>query len=208
MNAGLANLDVLKRHLLPASLRGDAAYDLPLTTLGLGVAARLERVANRLWQRTVGETWECSAQRYVFVLPRYPIESISSIEIRSMASDAWVALSLPQVIGELDEAAGLVELVAIQGVGPSALRFTWTGGYWWETAEPTDVGYPTTQPVGSTAAPADLRLAWLLQCEAIWSQRDKLGTGISAAPGERSKLGDLNLLPDVKDALNRFIRHG
>lgn len=208
MNAGLANLDTLKRQLLAPALRGDGAYDATMLNLGLGVAARFERVANRSWQRTAGDTWQASANRLVYVLPRYPIETLTSIEIRDSFSDVWTALTLPDVVGSLDGSAGLVELVDIQGSAHSELRFTWTGGYWWETAEPTDSVYPTTQPTDSVALPADLKMAWLLQCEEIWARRDKLGTGIAMAPGERSKLGDLDLIPDVEEALRRFIRHG
>lgn len=207
MNAGLANLATLKGQLLAAALRGDGAYDAPMLAMGLGVAGRFERVANRQWQRAVGATWEASANRLVYVLPRFPIETLTSIEIRDAFSDAWMALSVAEVVGELDAAAGLVELVAIQGAAHAQLRFTWTGGYWWETAEPTDAGYPTEQPTGSTALPADLKLAWMLQCEEIWARRDRLGVGVGMAPTERSKLTELDLVPDVESALRRFIRH-
>ena len=89
----------------------------------------------------------------------------------------------------------------------SQIRFTWTGGLWWETAEPGDVGYPTSQPVGSTAIPDALRLAWLLQCQEIWSRRDNLGTGITLGPTDRAKLTELDLIPAAREMIQPFVRY-
>jgi hypothetical protein len=55
--------------------------------------------------------------------------------------------------------------------------------------------------------PADLLLAWQLQCEHVWAQRDKLGLGIGEEQKTESALARIALLSIVKDQLRPFIRY-
>ena len=66
-------------------------------------------------------------------------------------------------------------------------------------------------PVGATARPADLYLAWLLQCEHVWKLRDKLGLSIAEQGGGGEQLlglslAGMNLIPDVKLVLDTYTR--
>jgi hypothetical protein len=83
------------------------------------------------------------------------------------------------------------------GGSKTLLRITYTGGYWYNTSEEV----VEEMPVGATALPDDLQVAWLLQIQHLWALRDKLGIGIKADPGTESKLADYELLPSVERVL-------
>lgn len=205
MDAGLSNLWTLKAHLLPEAIRARPTYDETMLTLGRGTAWLMQRHCNRELARVAGATHTAEAgDRTVIVLPRYPIEEVTAVELRTRPTDPWESQDL-DCIARIDHAAGLVILESPMGIWHSMLRLTYTGGYWWSTTEPPDA---EAQPAGSTALPADLQLAWLLQCEHTWSQRDRLGTGIAAGPGERSKIADVTLLEGTVEALRPYLRHG
>ena len=87
------------------------------------------------------------------------------------------------------------------------VKAIWDGGYWFEPLEPDDDAYPSTAPVGAVLLPDDLKAAFLLQCEEVWAQRDKLGSGIIDKPGAQSGLSKLELAPLVKMVLQTHIRY-
>jgi len=80
--------------------------------------------------------------------------------------------SLAGSIQSLSAASGVVYLTddtfSTPDAGPywGEVRFTFTGGYFFEQLEPEDEGYPTVQPPGSAPLPKGLRLAWLNHCRA------------------------------------------
>ncbi len=213
MNAGLSNLITLKSWLLPAGLVAATTYDVQIAAIGKGVAAELERYCNRKFLRTVADTFECSADLRHQVLPRYPIEALTKIEIRYSLADGWADQGvISDLVWNIAEQAGLVTFPIRPGFNQARLRFTWTGGYFFETLEPTDGGYPTAVPSGSFALPADLILAWQLQCEHIWTQRDKLGLAIGKdVHSENARvipsLAQIELLPTVRAKLVPLIRY-
>ena len=88
----------------------------------------------------------------------------------------------------------------------SRLRFTYTGGYFWEQLEPTDEGYPTARPDGAALVPDNLLIAWRLQCEFIWGQRDKLGLQIADKPAIDGAVAKIRLLDSVRELLVPFTR--
>lgn len=209
MNAGLSNLATLKSWLLPPAMAvaSNTTYDDQIAAIGLGVAGLLEKHCARKFQRTVGDTYEAAAERTHFVLPRYPVEAITAIHMRDAGSATWTSLGTT-IIDQTYDAAGLVELDGAQGTWRERIRFTYTGGYFWETLEPAAQGYPTAVPAGSTAVPSDLLLAWRLQCEHVWAQRDKLGTGLAQINRSGTPLlGQVELIPTVRDLARTFIRH-
>jgi len=111
------------------------------------------------------------------------------------------------MIQNRDDTIGLIQFDGQMGHWSVRLRVTYTGGYWFETLEPDDVGYPTEQPEGSTALPADVKLAWFMQASHVWGTMDQLG--VSIAPEENktaSTLAALDLVPAVKQILNGHIR--
>lgn len=202
MNAGFSSLEKLKEFLLAEDLREQLTYDEAILRLGLGVAAHFDKHCNRTFARAVGATWESPADVEHVCLPRYPVESIASVELRENLADGWEVLS--NVIENWDAQSGLVWLEGRQAEHPARLRFTWTGGYWW------DIDDGTSQPAGSTLLPEELRTAWLLQCEALWHAHDGLGTGMVR---EKSvtllglSLPGVELIPSVKQTLSGYIRY-
>lgn len=213
MNAGFSNLATLKAHLLAGSLASadETAFNTAITSLGLGMAAAFERHCHRKFARVAGDVEIFSADYCQFPLARFPVESVSAIDLKTTEADGWVAQTVNEFIRTINLAQGIVYLPDGSDAGPyyAQLRFTYTGGYFWNTLEPADTGYPTALPSGATVLPDDLKLAWLLQCEAVWKARDKLGTEIIERDDVKfvnSALSELKLIPQVKAILQPFIR--
>lgn len=208
MNAGFSNLALLKAQLLPSAMRSGTAYNDVILALGLGIAAAFENHCKRAFFRTVGDTATFPADHIHFILPRYPVESISAVDIKRTEADGWESQTVNDFIKTYDRESGVVYLPDGSDAGSYSdqVRFTYTGGYFWETLEPTDGGYPTAVPSGSTALPADILTAWHLQCREVWSKMDKLGATIGSAPDAQSHLAELQLVPLVKGMLRDHVR--
>lgn len=207
MNCGLGNLYTLRQHLLAGSMQSDTRFDAVITDLGKGIAALFEQLCNRKFQRAIDATEIFPADRCQFLFARFPVESVSQAEYKKTESDGWTIQDSGFIV-TLDQNSGIVYTDDNSDVGPyyAQVRFTYTGGYWFETAEPDDADYPSTQPDGSNALPQDLRLAWLLQCRHVWSLMDKLGQGIVDAPKAQSLLAESELIPEVKATLANYHR--
>jgi len=206
MNCGLGNLDTLKRHLLPSgTMAGQTQFDPVITDLGQGVAEDMENFCNRKFERAVGDLAVFQADRNSFVLPRYPVEAITLVELDMKDGNGFMAQD-PTFIQSASLASGVVYLPERPDAGPyfGQVRFTYTGGYWWEELEPDDATYPTQQPAGSTALPKGLRLAWLNHCRAVWSAWDKLGTGLTDKPDIQTTIGEMDFSPAVKRTLGNY----
>lgn len=136
MDLGLGNLTQLKAHLLNEALRASSTYDAALAALGRGVAARFEGVCNRKFGRVVGETFETSADRDFVILPRYPLEEVTAVELRESLADGWVDQgTVEDILENINAAAGLVSLGSqLSALNTARLRLTFTGGYWYPTA--------------------------------------------------------------------------
>lgn len=206
MNAGFTNLETLKAQLLAEGIRSSVDWDAQIQAIGLGVAGAFERFCGRSFGRAVDDVWETAGMSCSFILPRYPIETITALEVRE-GMNPWEAQTVSDVVSRLDVASGLIQLAAPLGGPFTAVRWTYTGGYWWEQLESIDAGYPTTQPVGSAALPEAIRLAWFLQCGEVWNKMDRTGSGIMAAPDAKAKLQSLELVPQVRDVMRSFIRY-
>lgn len=205
MNAGLGNLTELKARLLAEALRGSTDYDNALIALGQGVAALFEKECNRKLMRLENDRCEFSMDRNHYYLPRYPVESIALVEERDTLQGDYVVS--PDMLQQQQNDTGYIWFGGVIGMYWMRLRVTYTGGYWWETLEPTDEGYPSAMPDGATPLPNDLKLAWYLQCEHVWAHMDKLGLGLAEKPGEQSSLTEITLIPAVKEILNGYIRY-
>lgn len=207
MNVGLGNLRELKAHLLAEALRADSAYDEAIAAIGKGVAALFEKFCDRKFGRVENDTETFAADRAGFVLSRFPIESVSKLEFKSDEATGFVEWTpLTDYIRSIDNASGVIYLPDQADAGKywSQLRFTFTGGYWFDTSE--DAESPEAQPAGSNALPNDLKLAWLQQCQELWNKRDKLGTGIVAEAGKEFSLAGTGLLAGVKIVLMGYQR--
>lgn len=205
INLTLGTLAQLKGQLLNISLQGDTDFDAALTTMGLGVAARFAQYCNRIWPFATGQTYTTNADRMRLILPAFPIVQVTKVEVRDDLAIGFVDQGPPaSVIFNLREEAGLVEFAGYLGGGFSRLRLTYDGGYWFDA---TDNG-SGSQPTGSTLLPADLQFAWLLQCEWVWNNRDRLG--VSLAGGAESKktfaLGQVELVVEAQNILKQYVR--
>ena len=215
MNTGLGNLADLQGWLLPAEYATDTGFAAQLAILGPGVAAMLESFCNRKLARASDDLYETNADRLVVVLPRYPVEAISKVEVRSNIEEGWQDQGDPdQLLFNRRDEAGIVDIGGWLGGRYQRLRFTYTGGYWFETLEPTDDGFPSTMPDTATALPADLKFAWLQQCAEAWKVRAKLGIAITAQPVDprtqamlARSLDSLPLLPEVQAILRSYMRY-
>jgi hypothetical protein len=295
MDLILGTLSELKAHLLNGALQADTSYDGAIAALGKGVAERMQRQCNRQFARVVGATHEFDAACDHVLLPRYPVEAITKVDLRESLAAGWIdqgAVNL--TVENLRESSGLVEFFSALGAYGTRVRLTYTGGYWIDlsgdgsiagarsyqdgnaalsiNAESLAVVFPTafaaapkvtvtivppgggtiilavpsvitaagftallgfpvpatgytlqwtaaaegaptvpesSQPAGSTARPADLYYAWLLQCERTWSVRDKLGVSIGqpTAPAQGQSLAALELVPEVKEVLRNYTRY-
>ena len=210
MNVGLGNLAALKAHLQGIALATETRFDQIVQDVGLGVAAQMENFCDRKFARAAADQFIAQADRASFVLPRYPIETITKVEFKANDTDGWqsTGADIP-VIETTSPLSGLVYLQDDIDAGRfyNQIRITYTGGYFFETLESTDPGYPTAQPAGSTALPQDLRLAWLVQCRRVWSALDKLGTKIvDNSAAAQAALQTLDWTPEAKQLLEHYRR--
>lgn len=218
MNAGFSNRGQLKAWLLAASMQSSTEWDDQILAIGLGVAAHIEQFCDRQFARATADVFECSADRDHIVLPRYPVESIATIE-QSVANDVeatWTELTSPIQSQSLDR--GLIYFDGFIATYRERLRITYAGGYWWNQQE-SDYDPPDTpteenpdlsaKPTGATAIPDNLVLAWRLQCEHLWGQRDRLGLNVAKdqkdIPADAPTVAPL--LPSVQAMLYPFIRY-
>ena len=212
MNAGLSNLATLKGYVLAAALRSATDYDAALAAIGLGVAGAFEKYCNRKFARVVGATEIFGADRCQFLISRLPVESVAMMEVKQTEALGWVVQN-PSPIVTLDSLAGIIYLPDRSDVGiyTTQVRFTFTGGYFWEQLEAGDGGYPTAQPNGATPIPPDLQFAWLMQCAEAWKKKDKLGQGITGGEEKTERINPANLqqkfLPEVESILAQYIRY-
>jgi hypothetical protein len=199
MNCGLGTLSELKTWLLADELRTDAGWDSQLTRLGQGVAASMEAYCGRKFAREVGATWECRGDRSMIVLPRYPIEELTKVEMREGVGSGWSDIT--SQVEDWSVLSGLVEFGSAPGSSISRLRATWTGGYWWDSSEDGS----ETKPVLAEALPADLKFAWLQHCRACWARYPKLGTPVNTV-SQPTALVTMNWAPEVLDVLLSYRR--
>lgn len=206
MNCGLGNLDGLKRHLLPSgTMAGETRFDVVIVDIGQGVADDFENSCNRKFSRLAGDTIAFQADRASFVLPRFPVEAITAVELKLKDADGFAAQDLT-LIQSSSPASGLVYLTDRPDAGPywGQVRFTYTGGYWFEMLEPEDDGYPSAMPETATALPKGLRLAWVNQCREVWNAYDKLGAGLVDKPNVQTVIADLDFSKAVKRTLGNY----
>lgn len=206
MDLGLGNLATLKPWLLPPDALSDTSFDAALQILGKGVASALEKYCGRKFGRSQGAVFTVPGPALVLIVDRYPIEAFTKLEYKSIGSDA-VWNDMTDMVSQWDWQTGVVELAGALGTSQERIRVTYNGGYFYETLEPTDTGYPTAQPTGSYELPDDLQLAWLQQCAAVWELRHKLGIALATVPeAGKAAIGGIKLTDGVIEMLNPYRR--
>jgi hypothetical protein len=214
MNSGFSNLDTLKKQLLAGTMKNDVRFDAIISALGLGVAGQFATFCNRKFQRVVSDTEILPADRCQFLLSCYPLETISAVDIKVTEALGFESQSPTTFYNTIDLKSGIVNCPEGADAGPwyAQVRFTYTGGYWWETLEPDDASFPSTMPAGAASLPSELFHAWILQCRHTWSKMDKLGVDLLSSSGGEAKVrfaGQISeaFMPEVKATLGQFTRY-
>jgi len=195
LNAGLSTLDYLKSRILPEASREETTWDEALSKIGMAVARRMEGHCARLFDRAEDAVDEFSAWTLAVTLRRYPVETITGIDIRIFTGAAQAA----QVDYNLSASSGLIEFPQVPGTRDERIIITYTGGYWLDDGD--------TMPVGATPLPEDLLEIWISEIQATAEAR-----GIFEAIGLRSqkdaaKAPKTNgLSDDAVDALKPYRR--
>lgn len=203
MDAGFSNLGWLKRRvLLPADAAG-TGYDEAVLALGQGVASLFEAECGRKFARAEGDTYECNPCSGFAVLPRYPLEAVTKIELRSTASGSWVEQTAAGLnYNRTSGVATFYDMVPSRG---DVARITYTGGYWWDTSEDST----GTMPAGAEALPHALLLAWTNACKFIWDRgtiEDRAKAGFGNDEIERFLSGESAFPPFVAAVLAKYRR--
>ena len=197
MDLLLGNRSTLKKFILPQNFANTSSATVPDATmdaLGLGVAGLFEGYCGRKFARTVNDQVIFSGDRLTYILPRYPVEEIATVEFRAHWTYAWSALTVADALAAVDLRAGLLQFASPLGNEFSQVRVTWTGGFWIDSTEDgTGV-----QPDGSALLPGDLSLAWLMCCQEWWNKRDKLGLSLSSLPDAQVAIAKLDLPAGIK----------
>ena len=205
MNLILGNLTLLKSAVLPAALRTGTDWDVALAALASGVAAAMEGFCNRKFARLVGDTFERSANCTYLSLPRFPVESIASIELKVDEQQGFIALPSNTVL-TLNKASGLAEFGSSIGGFTDRLRATYTGGFYADYTEDSS----GTIPVGATAVPPDLLHAWHLQVQHEIEATNLLrGVAAKRSADKQDRIiesAELKLIARVREMLRLFVR--
>lgn len=162
MNAGFSNLSYLKDRLLLASDAAGTDYDDAVLALGLAVAGLFESECDRTFARAVNDVYEAPADRSYVIVERYPVESVTTAEVRDNLTDGWKSADLLNILPK----SGMIYFNGDMGVYGSTARVTYTGGYWWDTTE-NNTG---VQPNGSELVPQGLVLLWAQFCKYLWDR--------------------------------------
>jgi hypothetical protein len=184
LNAGFTTLETLKARILPEAAREDTTWDTALGKLGLAIAGRMEGYCGRKFDRAVGAVDEFSAWTLSVVVRRYPIETITTVQLR----DYTGSLSTCDTPYSHDEACGLIDFRATPGDRTERLVITYTGGYWLD-----DGG---TMPAGATPLPEDLLELWISEVQAHAEARGTFEAVGLRAPKDADKAKLVNGLSE------------
>ncbi len=202
MDLGLGNLNDLKRELLPTAVRGDTQWDQPLQTVGKGVAAQFENFCNRKFSRVVADTYEFMANTSTVIVPRFPIEQVTLVEERDDLVVGWYTLD-GTILFNMREAAGFLDFGMRLGPHLSQIRVTYTGGFWYDISE----DYSGEKPEAAAEVPADLKAAWILQCQHVIERRDLLRSAAIKSTEQPQVVATIEILPINKETLKQYIRY-
>jgi hypothetical protein len=199
MNAGFSNLISLKKRLLLDSDAAGTTCDDAVAALGLGVAGLIEAHCSRDFARLEDAVHEGSAALGFVTVSRYPLESVSLLEMRDDVTSGWAEVDVLNFLSQ----SGLVFFA--RGLSGSSVRVTYTGCYWWDTSEDES----GTLPAGATAIPRGLVEAWVQACKFFWDRssiENRKKAGFTSEEIERFAQSGTTLPAYVLAAADRFRR--
>ncbi len=174
----------------------DVKDDEFLTNTILSIGARFENETNRVFARAPAATYQFRADEMNLVVDRYPIEAVTSFELKITEALGWVAQTGVDYL--ISPSRALVEMAAPLGTSKQLGRVTFAGGY----VLPGD-----TVDVGETALPQDLVNACQDQAVYQYQNRDRLGlSSVSGSQGGVSLPATVDLLPGVVQVIKRYER--
>lgn len=210
-DCGLGTLGELKRFCITSSLDGASTFNEAMIAIGRGTAKAFDVAVGRKLKRETGAVEQFVASRKNMVLAHTPVESVTKLELKYDETEGWVDMTSGIASCLLNNLDGILTVPSdfwplsaqFRHDVPGLWRVTLTGGYWYD---PTDDG-SGTKPTGATELPNDLKLAWLLQCQHLWVNRDNLGITWSPT-GEsrdtRKSLANVKFIPLVTQTLNDY----
>lgn len=194
------NLQTLKKRILPPELAEETRYDERLEAMAGGLVRAFESFCGRRFERTAGEIEELPGGNTLYSLQRYPLESVSAVDVRIGLSGSWD--SYVGDIAHLSKSSGQILMDIPPGTDYDTVRITYTGGYHIDLTETLSDPAPT----GATALPLDLIDAWCLQCDHEARLRKIFG-GTSDADLAAAYTAETSLfLPRVETVLRRYQR--
>jgi hypothetical protein len=191
MNFGTL-LQVKTRLLVNPQNVARTTWDDTITQIASGVEKAFDKFCNRQFVRAEGGTDTFTADRETWILSRYPVETITTIEMRSGLNAGWQDQgAIESFVQDWNADSGLVQFGSLLGSALDRVRITYTGGY--------------------AQVPEDVVEAWLIQCKEVFSRIDPLGLeiGNAAIPDKLPDAlrAELQLVPQVKTMLAGHIRY-
>jgi len=178
----------------------DVVDDELLTRIIDATYARFEKECNRKLARQAAATFEFRANVVHILVDRYPIESVTTFELKSNETDGWEAEVVDYL---LTPSRAMIEFASEFGSDTQIGRVTFTGGF----------VMPGTDPgAGQTALPDDLEDAAIEQIAYWYRNKDKLGlSSVSGQSGSiafepKSVVNPLPLLAPVQAVLKSYTR--
>ncbi|MCE5184936.1 MAG: hypothetical protein LLF76_02280 [Planctomycetaceae bacterium] len=182
-------------------------YDAILEYIAKGVTARFDRETQRTLLLTDDDVTEyypggsklISVERYPILLPVTSIkETYGDYDFTN--AEALVEGTEFRVIGGTANKGIIQRINSIWPSGLDAIEVTYKGGY-------LPAGEEPAAGSGQIALPDDLHLHAIQQASLWFKRRDDIGlSSVSAMGGSVSIFAKLELLPDVKDFLERFYK--
>ncbi|MEO5712994.1 MAG: hypothetical protein ABIT37_05860 [Luteolibacter sp.] len=194
LNAGFATLDNLKHRLLPPAQWEETTWDLALGKLGLSLAGRMQEHANRdFCYGTKAD--EFTARNYTVTLTTYPVEVITSIQLRSTDG----TLAAMDASYSLDKSSGVLSFFSPPGDDTQRLVISYTGGFYLDEFRAPEVTAPQL--------PDDLLEAWIAEVQRHAESRS-LFDAIALRPAKEADKNPLvnGLTPQCVEALRPYRR--
>jgi len=189
----LTQLTTVKNRLAiaPDNTTNDGLLVATIEAVGMIFQHRCQRAL----ARTAGAQFEFNAGCIEICVPCYPIESVSTFEVKTTEAAGWVAVTQPEYLIRSD---CVISLATRLGTPQQQARVTYTGGY--------VLPGSTVQP-GQKPLPADLEHAAVEQVAAWFTHRDKIGlVRYWPSGGIYQQFIQQPLLPIVEEILLRHER--